>query len=597
MDITEGENGDEKTTGITKRFWSYIKSKRKDAAGIGILQRPDGTETIDAKEKANILKEQYESVFTLENPTLPVLDPCNTPSLPRINVTTPGIVKQLKGLNPRKSSGPDGISSRILKETAIEVAPYLQIVFQKSIDTGCVPEDWKRANITAIYKKGKRELASNYRPVSLTPITCKILEHIIFHAIMKHLDEHKILVDYQHGFRKHHSCETQLISTLETITKSFDEKKQTDLIILDFSKAFDTVPHLRLLQKLEHYGVRNISNNETDSEQNILTWFGNWLCGRTQQVILDGETSDSGAVISGVPQGTVLGPLCFLIFINDLGKTLSENTNLKLFADDSLLFREITSAEEAEELQNDLDALIKWTTEWHMKFHPAKCQVMSIHRSKTHVIHDYKIANETLNRVNSTRYLGIEINDQLKWDNHINNIISKANKTLGFIRRNLHMCPYKIKEQAYRALVRPTLEYASSVWDPYHTSKITKIEKVQRRAARFVTNCNSTEKGCVTKALQQLKWPTLEQRRKHSRLSTMFNTINYENSPLTIPAHFRPTQQRYATRNYHSSKFTNPQTNTETYRQSFFARTIREWGQLPPVALDRLFQSSSTQNL
>ena len=159
----------------------------------------------------------------------------------------------MKKLDPTKANGPDQIPTRILKEACNEIAPFLTIILRQSLTTGEVPEDWQQANITAIYKKGDRNQAVNYRPVSLTSICCKTMEHIVYRHIIKHLENHQILSDNQHGFRKHRSCETQLV---ETVARSLDKKEQVDTLILDFSKAFDTVPHQRLINKMEHYGIK-----------------------------------------------------------------------------------------------------------------------------------------------------------------------------------------------------------------------------------------------------------------------------------------------------------------------------------------------------
>ena len=595
-DMLEPDTNDNKSRRITNRFWKYIRSKRKETSTINVLQRPDGSDAIDSTEKANILKSQYESVFTSVQPTLPTIDQCDIPTIPRIQITTAGVMKQLQDLNASKASGPDLIPTRILKECAIEVAPYLRTIFQQSIDYGTVPTDWKHAKITPVFKKGKRDLPSNYRPVSLTSVCCKILEHIIFHYIMNHFEKHKILVHYQHGFRKHHSCETQLINTLETITRSQDERKQTDLLVLDFSKAFDTVPHEGLLMKLEHSGIRDTNPSSPDTQcnemevehhqkQNILRWFRDWLCDRTQEVVVDGVSSEKSKVLSGVPQGTVLGPLCFLIFINDLGHNVSSETSLKLFADDSLLFRVIRDQKDTKALQADLDALLKWASTWKMKFHPAKCVAMSITNSKKPIAHAYQIHGQQLQHVDNIKYLGVHLDRSLKWNHHVNDIVAKAYKSLGFLKRNLHQCPETVKAQAYTALVRPILEYASAAWDPHQKGHINAIEQVQRTAARFVTNCRSHEPGCITKALQHLGWRSLEKRRKDTRLKLLHRSIHAK-STIEIPQYFRKHKSTYSTRNQHPSKFTQPFARTNTYKNSFFTKTICEWNSLPTDITD-----------
>lgn len=574
---------------ITKRFWTYINSKRKDTSGISVLRDSNGNEITDATQKANILNEQYNSVFTDEDPTLPTLGPCQIPAMPNITINTNGINKLLTGLNPAKASGPDLIPTRVLKECSDIISPYLQIIFQQSIDAGTAPSDWKHANVSAIYKKGRRDEAVNYRPVSLTSVPCKIMEHIIFHHVMDHFDLHNILANHQHGFRAKHSCETQLVNTIEQIARALDNNKQTDLLVLDFSKAFDTVAHERLLLKLNHYGIRG----------NNLSWFRSWLVGRSQQVVLDGESSTRTPVKSGVPQGTVLGPLCFLVYINDMGSDLSTTTSLKLFADDSLLFMSVENQQDALTLQDDLDKLVSWANTWQMKFHPSKCYVLSIHRRKSPITHKYTMLGEELKSVTHIPYLGIEITNNLNWTTHIQTVVSKSNKVLGFLRRNLHQCPENIKAQAYKSLVRPNLEYASAAWDPYRQKDINMLEQVQRRAARFVTKCHSREPGCVTQALQHLQWESLQSRREASRLS-LFYKGTHNLAAITIPTYFSP-QTNTNTRQFHPSKFIQPAARTDGYKFSYFPRTIVKWNTLPSDILDSdslsSFKSSVSKQL
>ena len=219
LDIDEADPiHDHAKAGIIKLFWQYIKAKRRDSAGIAIL-KSHGKEFTKPKKKADILNEQYDSVFTLEDPVLPQLPDSPYPDMPNIHIDNNGVIKLLSGLNPSKANGPDLLPTCVLKEEATEIAPYLSFVFQQSINTGEVPPDWKHANVVAIFKKGSRSEAANYRPVFLTSLPCKLLEHIIYRSIMIHLNSFDILVDAQHGFRPGRSCETQLINTLEHLAR------------------------------------------------------------------------------------------------------------------------------------------------------------------------------------------------------------------------------------------------------------------------------------------------------------------------------------------------------------------------------------------
>ena len=230
------------------------------------------------------------------------------PDIESLRININGVVELLKNLKLYKASGPDEIPAYLLKETSKEIAPALTFIFQASLQQSSIPSDWKKANVVPLFKKGDRAAPSNYRPVSLTCICSKILEHIIYSHIFTHLTRYNILCDQQHGFRHSRSCQTQLILTINDLAESLNRNEQTDVIFLDFSKAFDKVSHLHIFHKLHHYGIRG----------DLLTWIKDFVVNRSQQVIVNGQQSDPTHVTSGVPQGTVLAPLLFLCFINDI---------------------------------------------------------------------------------------------------------------------------------------------------------------------------------------------------------------------------------------------------------------------------------------
>ncbi|MCG8116962.1 MAG: reverse transcriptase domain-containing protein, partial [Candidatus Thiodiazotropha endolucinida] len=463
-----------------KKFWSFVKSLKKEAFGITSL-RENGILKTDSRDKANICNKQFQSAFTRETDgELPTKGTSPFPSMGDITVDPNGVAKLLGKLKIHKASGPDGLNARVLKECSAEISPVLAYIFNESLAQGTVPDEWRQANVTPVYKKGEKYDAANYRPVSLTCICCKTLEHILVSNINKHLAFESILADCQHGFRSQRSCETQLVQFFHDIVSNLDGAinrghKQTDLIIMDFAKAFDKVPHRRLLYKLDYYGIRGSTHK----------WISSWLSGRSQQVVLDSQASDPVPVLSGVPQGSVLGPVLFLVFINDLPDNI--RSSVRLFADDCVLYRDIYSPSDCRILQDDLDRLAQWEADWQMKFNVAKCHSMRVsrHLQDKQIKFNYTLHQQTLEQVQSAKYLGITITDDLDWGQHISEITSKATRTLGFLRRNLAFAPRQTKDVAYKTLVRPQLEYASPIWHPYVKTQIQQVEKVQRTAARW----------------------------------------------------------------------------------------------------------------
>ena len=379
---------------------------------------------------------------------------------------------------------------------------------------------------------------------------------------MKHLDSNNLITPLQHGFRKGRNCETQLITTAKDFTSTLNNKGQTDAILLDFSKAFDKVDHSILLTKAESLGIG----------KQMTKWIASFLRNRSQTILVDSAHSDPSPVLSGVPQGTVLGPLLFLIYINDIGNNLSPGTSLRLFADDSLLYRQIRSPEDQDTLQTDLNTLQTWEANNKMEFHPQKCQVMSITNKTKPLNHTYNIHDTPLQPTKTAKYLGITIDNKLTFNNHISEISSKASSTLAFISRNFYKCPIKTKQQCIKTLVHPILNYGASIWDPHTQNNIHKLEKVNKRAARFVTGNYTLEHGQTEKNLSLLNWPTLQEQRKHHKLTLMYK-IN--NNIIHAPTEdLQPNPRKPL--NFHV-----PQSSIDAHLHSFYPSTIRLWNQLP----------------
>ena len=469
----------------------------------------------DSLVKAQTLNEYFTSVFTpITTETPPELHVQSAPDINPIIVDTNGVSELLQSLDIHKACGPDGIPARLLKETREIISPSLAFIFQASLQQCSLPLDLKRANIVPLFKKGDRSLPSNYRPVSLTCICSKLLEHIVYSHIYSHFAKYNLLCDQQHGFRQGRSCETQLLLTINDFAESLNNNDQTDVVLLDFSKACDKVSHQYLFHKLHHYGIRG----------NLLDWIKDFVLQRSQCVVVEGQQSHLTAVTSGVPQGTVLAPLLFLCFINDLPNNIS--SKIKLYADDVLLYATIRTEQDCNQLQKDLDVLGKWADNWKMVFNPQKCEFLRIANKKHTILAQYNVQNKPIKEVNHAKYLGVTISQNLSWSEHIKQITSKANRTKGFLQRNLHNCTPTIKDRLYKAMVKPIIEYAAVVWVPHTKRDIDMIERTQRQAARFVTS-NYSRYASVTQMLTDLNWPTLARCRDELKAIMMFKIINH----------------------------------------------------------------------
>ena len=495
-----------------KRFYSYVSCKKSVKETIGPIENSNGEKVTNVKEMASVLNNFFASVFTQELTDSP--NPAVTrefqenEKLTDINVNDVDLATYIEKINNNKTPGPDNIYPRELKELKNVLINPLSKVFNDSLSTGKVPADFKIANITPIFKKGDKSLPSNYRPISLTSIAGKLLESVIRDKIVEHLDNYNLIRDSQHGFRRNKSCLTNLLQFYNTVIEDYDENSAADIIYLDFQKAFDTVPHKRLIKKLKAHGI----------DGKVADWIEDWLKDRKQRVVIEGEGSEYINVTSGVPQGSVLGPLLFIIYVNDLDVDLT--SNLVKFADDTKISGKGNTEKNCAALQRDLDILLEWSRRWGLDFNISKCKVLQVGSNNAN--HVYTLGGRPLERTRQEKDLGVIVSSDLKNHSQCAEQCKKANRILGFISRNFEYKSKDIILPLYKSLVRPQLEYAVQFWSPYLNKDIELLERVQRRATKMIPNLRNMP---YEERLRMLRLPKLESRRLRGEMIEVFKIL------------------------------------------------------------------------
>ena len=393
------------------------------------------------------------------------------------------------------------------------------------------------------------------------------MESIVKETVLKHMVDNNLLSSKQFGFISGRSTVTQLLKYLNLCVDTMVKGGVVDAIYLDFAKAFDTVPHSRLLGKLRSYGICG----------NILKWIEAFLRNRTQVVKVNGEKSFSAPVLSGIPQGSVLGPLLFVIYINDLPDNI--NSDSFLFADDTKILRQISSIEDSIQLQGDLKTLEEWSKKWLLRFNADKCHVLTLGKIE-HIVHThrYELYDEELDHVFEETDLGVTIDSNLKFEEHISKKVNKANSIVGLIRRSFAHLDGELFKKLYTTFVRPHLEYAQSVWSPSSQKLIDMLENVQKRATKMVNGFGSLE---YHERLRRLDLPTLVYRQARGHMIEVFKHFCSYDQHL-IPDIFK--RQSYGIRNNGCQLvWRNPKDGVRGLQaNSFYYRIIKVWNDLPP---------------
>ena len=389
------------------------------------------------------------------------------------------VVDELKAISQNKGSGLDGLSTKLIKYGTEAIAPILCKIFNMCLKQGSVPDELKVARVTPIYKSGSKDEFSNYRPISVLPICSKILEKIVHKQLYKYVTDNNSMYVGQSGFRQQHSTCTALIKTLDKWNIEIDKGNYIGAVFVDLSKAFDMVNHKLLIAKLNSFGITGIENK----------WFKSYLNNRTQCVSVNGTISNPKTIMSGVPQGSILGPLLFLLFINDMSDSIM-NSTVDMYADDTLIYfchRDVKTIETC--LNNDLASLSKWLDDNLMKANVSKTNVMLLGTSaKTSRINHINVVmnNCTVEKVNSFKYLGVNIDANLKWNDHVSNVCRKMCNCLGILRRIKPFVPQSSLITIYNTMFLPHLDYGIIVWSNCGHSNLSKLQKLQNTAMRII---------------------------------------------------------------------------------------------------------------
>lgn len=485
-----------------KLFWAYSKSKRKTNSYPSAIQYQNTT-AMNPRDISETFATYFQTTFTNFPPYRSSINTLNEvrPNIVRPIITKECVANILSKLDENKNGGPDGIPSLFWKKLSTVISHPLSLIFNKSLEEGVFPDTFKEGFVTPIYKSGDQSKATNYRPVCLLNTLALVFEKCVLNLLQPQIIH--LISKNQHGFTPGRSTNSNLVKLVDYISNVLDDQGEVHCVYTDFSKAFDSVNHDILVEKLKKIGL-------SDS---LLKWFKSYLSNRKLRVTFGGDQSNEFTPPSGVPQGSVLGPFLFNIFINDLTQLL--RCPHLLFADDLKIYLRIRSFLDSFQLQTDLDILFNWCLQNGLSLNINKCCfIVFSNKRLTIPAYTYHINHMALVQVENIKDLGVIFDSKLKFDKHIEWITNKAYKMLGFIARLTHeFSDINCVKLLYNTLVRSHLEYCTSVWNPYSQKQTISIERVQKKFTRLVYYRLRQPCSPYSERLSSQQMNTLEQRR------------------------------------------------------------------------------------
>jgi len=553
-------------------FYRFINNKTSNRTGVAALKGDNGEFITNDSCKAEKLNNFFSSVFTVDNNVLPIFaaitaNTDNKDVMDDVDFSIDDVYKVLRQLKPKFSAGPDGYNAFFLKNVAWPIAFPLSLLFSQSFCNGDIPAIWRQAIVTPSFKKGNPSDPNNYRPISLTCICCKVMESVVKKHMLDFLLLHGKISKQQHGFLAKHSTCSQLTECVNDWSVHLNVRNQVDIVYIDFCKAFDSVVHSKLIYKLESMGIRG----------KLLAWIAAFLSDRSQVVRIGRSVSGRVNVISGVPQGSVLGPLLFLVYINDIVEIFDDKVTVKMFADDVKIYVVIDNISDCVLLQKSLEKLQVWASDWQLQVSITKCAVLQMGVRK--INYQYNINDIILPTVDSIRDLGIIVCKNLKFNKHVDNIVARAHQRASLILRCFKSRDTTTLCRAFVVYVRPLVEYCSQIWSPSYLSDIYKIERVQRRFTRRLKGMNSLSYG---QRLNKLKLETLELRRLKFDLLFVFKILNGLVSVSREVFNFSAMLNLRG----HNCKLVKPISHVNCRLHVFVSRIVDAWNVLPQNAIN-----------
>ena len=570
----------EKIKANPKYFFSYAKSFSKVRQNISSLLNGNQELVTDRKELANILQQQFSSVYSDPNcpdvsaPTFTV--PPVIRSDTEVVLTQDCIEEAISEIKLDSASGPDGIPAILLKRCAASLSLPIYLLWSESMSSGIVPSYYKMGYVSPLFKKGSRCEAGNYRPVTLTSHVVKVYERVVRKHMVEYLETNNLLTDKQHGFRSSRSCLTQMLDHFDDIYKGFTRGEDTDSIYLDYAKAFDKVDLKLLINKLKRYGFHD----------KLIGWIESFLSNREQVVVLNGVHSDIAKVISGVPQGSVLGPLLFILFINDLEQVVT-SSRVSFFADDTRVSKQIGCHDDCLKLQEDLYRILEWSQRNNMKLHEQKFELLNHLHSSSNSCSELPFYSETLHYkvssdnvlypVNNVRDLGVMVSSDLSWSKHIGNMVTKARSTLSWMLSVFKTRDRTVMATLYKSLIRSLLEYCCPLWNPNKVAEIQMIEGVQRT---FTSRVGGLQHLNYWERLKELKMMSLQRRRERYIILMMWKIL-HNLAPNCCKIQFKVTARHGVVASIPPLSKASSSSNQSLYDSSFAVQGPKLWNKVP----------------